>query len=736
MSEVDFNPEHSDKLHSDGDPEAFALNLVFDRELTPSNQISRANAVTSLPSFPKYGIEAFEAGLDEISKSHPVVPDSKLYSELNKSSSEDRYISVALQLANNDVSVASSLIEKMKKRASDFIARVSPVDTTIDITTDMPASLSYSEDSWEVINLRCPVCKDESAAKKDQIISCSECSRIFHTFCVGLRKIPYSSSNEQDQQYRDKYIRRHFCDWKCPDCKIKLDEVGASSGCEVRQGVLSPPRSEFRGKTVAATMCQPTSRQSYSTSTGSGIVVTDQARPLTNATGQPMPAWAGSPSTGVPTVVSGRSSTIESTTSPEMFKSKQDQTALLSVWLSEAGVSLESLRNLPEEEMREKVLSVIAARNPDIPINILADNRHGNLDLGTALKGLLQPLRLEGLIPAINGKVGGDSPVPSLNMGTKTELFPTISSPSRYFGKSLTSETVPATKAVEDMRSEDERKASFDPRANMLKLIQSRTSIQKAGVTVAAATSKATSQNDHENLNEGNGVFVTGGVLPKGFPSTNVSDLPQLEKYYKLMKAGIPKEVVAQKMVNEKAVGSTDIAEYLVNVNPLDILPEDFYQRFNAQVPVSSHPKYEKFFKMLTVGIAKEAVKEKMRLEGVDPTKLDLDPNQAISYMETETNTAASPDGEALVALHMHPKYSKFFKMLKVGLPKDAVKMKMQQEGADPTMLDKDPSEKIPVKDQPASSVPDASQEMVAVSEHPKYSKFFKMLKVGLPKDA
>lgn len=422
----------------------------------------------------------------------------------------------------------------MKKRASEFNNLVSPADTTVDIAADTPASLSYSEDSWEFINLRCPVCKDESTTKKDQIISCSECSRIFHTFCVGLRKIPFSSSSEQDQQCRDKYIRRHFSDWKCPDCKVKLNEVDASLGCEVRQGLLSPPRSEFRGKTAAATMCQPTSRQSYSTSTGSGIVVTDQARPLTNATGQPMPAWAGSPSTGVPTVVSGRSSAIESTPSPEMFKSKQDQTALLSVWLSEAGVSLESLRNLPEEEMRGKVLSVIAARNPDIPINILPENRHGNLDLSTALKGLLHPLRLEGLIPAIDGKAG-DSPAPSLNIGAKTESFQAASSPSRYFGKSLTSETMPPTKAVEDMKNEDESKAAFDPRANMLKLIQSRTSIQKAGATVAAATSKAISQN-HEDLNEGNGVFVTGGVLPKGYSSTNVSELPQLEKYYKLMK--------------------------------------------------------------------------------------------------------------------------------------------------------------------------------------------------------
>jgi Subunit CCDC53 of WASH complex len=43
--------------------------------------------------------------------------------------------------------------------------------------------------------------------------------------------------------------------------------------------------------------------------------------------------------------------------------------------------------------------------------------------------------------------------------------------------------------------------------------------------------------------------------------------------------------------------------------------------------------------------------------------------------------------GEEKVAIKDHPQYSKYFKMLKVGLPVDAVKAKMQQEGVNPEYI-------------------------------------------------
>jgi hypothetical protein len=52
---------------------------------------------------------------------------------------------------------------------------------------------------------------------------------------------------------------------------------------------------------------------------------------------------------------------------------------------------------------------------------------------------------------------------------------------------------------------------------------------------------------------------------------------------------------------------------------------------------------------------------------------------------------------EVKVSLSDHPLYSKYFKMLKCGIPLGAVTAKMIQEGVDPVYLNKPPTELIPL---------------------------------------
>ena len=61
--------------------------------------------------------------------------------------------------------------------------------------------------------------------------------------------------------------------------------------------------------------------------------------------------------------------------------------------------------------------------------------------------------------------------------------------------------------------------------------------------------------------------------------------------------------------------------------------------------------------------------------------------------------------------------------MSQVGIPIHVVKAKMQQEGLDPTIIDKPPDELISLENK-------TDEKKVPVSEHPLYSKYFKMLKV------
>lgn len=75
--------------------------------------------------------------------------------------------------------------------------------------------------------------------------------------------------------------------------------------------------------------------------------------------------------------------------------------------------------------------------------------------------------------------------------------------------------------------------------------------------------------------------------------------------------------------------------------------------------------------------------------------------------------------------MSQHEKYSKYFKMLKVGIIKPQVQQKMRDEGVNEIYLDLKPDELVPIED---------TVNTIGVAEHPVYKKYFKMLKVGVPK--
>jgi hypothetical protein len=76
------------------------------------------------------------------------------------------------------------------------------------------------------------------------------------------------------------------------------------------------------------------------------------------------------------------------------------------------------------------------------------------------------------------------------------------------------------------------------------------------------------------------------------------------------------------------------------------------------------------------------------------------------------------------VAYKDHPKYAKYFKMLAMGLPIGQVKHALARDGLSEDIADKDPNESVP------------EQKLINVREYPKYIPYFKMLKMGLPLEA
>jgi hypothetical protein len=96
------------------------------------------------------------------------------------------------------------------------------------------------------------------------------------------------------------------------------------------------------------------------------------------------------------------------------------------------------------------------------------------------------------------------------------------------------------------------------------------------------------------------------------------------------------------------------------------------------------------------------------------PVGAKSDEQQDAAPTAKKEEAAASTGGRP--ALKDDPKYEKYFKMMKVGMPKDVVKHAMQRDGLDPDLLDADPK-------QPAG---------LPLKEDPKYQKYFKMLKIGI----
>ena len=99
----------------------------------------------------------------------------------------------------------------------------------------------------------------------------------------------------------------------------------------------------------------------------------------------------------------------------------------------------------------------------------------------------------------------------------------------------------------------------------------------------------------------------------------------------------------------------------------------------NDKLALKDDPKYQKYFKMLKMGLPMGAVKNAMERDGLDA-----------SLMDGDHSAPAGQQQEEGVPLKDDPKYAKYVKMLKMGLPMGAVKNAMERDGLDPCVIDGD----------------------------------------------
>ena len=116
---------------------------------------------------------------------------------------------------------------------------------------------------------------------------------------------------------------------------------------------------------------------------------------------------------------------------------------------------------------------------------------------------------------------------------------------------------------------------------------------------------------------------------------------------------------------------------------------------------------YSKKFKAVQMGQPKEQVQMRMGIEGMDPSVLDLDMNtvgflnipegEVVKYPDGHIEPCCTPGASVAPATCQHKyvkmvdyAYSKKFKAVQMGQPKEQVQMRMGIEGMDPSILDLD----------------------------------------------
>ncbi|ETV93743.1 hypothetical protein H310_12319 [Aphanomyces invadans] len=132
-----------------------------------------------------------------------------------------------------------------------------------------------------------------------------------------------------------------------------------------------------------------------------------------------------------------------------------------------------------------------------------------------------------------------------------------------------------------------------------------------------------------------------------------------------------------------------------------------------AMLTMKELPEYAKFFKLLSMGLPPEQVKMKMQQAGVDPNVLDTPDAPSGKLAEGAAPIAPASEG--------HPDYAKYFKLVKMGMPLEQVKLKASADGMDPSMLDGSP---------PAAPAPIAAP---VAEDPPEMAKYKKLLKMGMP---
>jgi Formin Homology 2 Domain/Subunit CCDC53 of WASH complex len=263
-------------------------------------------------------------------------------------------------------------------------------------------------------------------------------------------------------------------------------------------------------------------------------------------------------------------------------------------------------------------------------------------------------------------------------------------------------------KVLEEFRQR--KKTAKDPKADFAKeflKISAGSSINKLPSVVNACHTGPASP-----LSE-----VSGANSILSVKQTNTADT-----YRKMLRMKVPKESVRHKMMKDTI--DPHIIESVLAEESQSTLP----MKDNQKLSPTENKVAESYRRMLKMGVPAEGVRHKMQKDGVSSKIL------AAVIVDEPQPTTKDADGGPKLSIVEEAVAETYRKMLKMMIPKEAVQHRMIKDGVDPkimaVVIGKPP-------EQPkANGDPMASNNKLTDSEESIASAYRKMLKLSIPKEA
>ncbi|KAG3004570.1 hypothetical protein PC128_g20601 [Phytophthora cactorum] len=711
------------------DEDQFSVDLVLHENSTKKSRNSVRMDYT--------GNSAVRQGLIEITKHHVVLPDPAMHSNFIRMGFCETPTTFALQCSQNAPNVALDLLhskglsacfaqetaelaakKEQEETTNNNQAADSPTEsdrqpalrrqTTAEIVAMQSQRSRYSIPT-AVDSSLCDTCKEDDYMMRPQIVRCAgRCGKYYHTTCVGLRKIPFGLTTMSDRTNHAVYVKKFFSAWECDACSPKASLPTTSlPGGEIPSNMKLVPASWVGG--ALGTTANPqdvtdagNARDLSSTRDSLSVSVDGEPHSTSREEFHQLKEFLATNGLSIEDLMKAATSPAATSASVAI--------SLVNTLASATSTGTPSVP--PKLDMKSALLNELkTTRKSSDAIETSAassvDSKYTlMLKRGVPFEAVQNCMRKDGAdpstlqpLPPSEGSTGDDNSVNNVQQIRLKDM----DGYAKYFRMLRMGCPKEAVKQKLTMDGLDPIILDFGPDA-IYEEVKDR---------IAATSSVSNLQDDIKCVHPPETEDVKASVSEVLLKHHEV-----YAKYFKMLKMGLPEGAVRQKM---KVDGVDERALDLGGDAPFSKLPKPEMSEPAApvnDVKLKDDPKYAKFFKMLQMGLPEGAVRQKMQVDGVDERALDLGGDAMVSQLARLTGIKLQDD----------PTYAKYFKMLRMGLPEGAVRQNMKTDGVDERALDLGGDALV--------SELTAQKNDVKLQDDPVYSKYFKMLKMGLPEGA